>query len=329
MHVTATDNLATKFKSTGTGLELGGVFKPENQPIRFGIAFRTQILTNANYNDALYPNENGDLVAPSANGDNYLPKNVALPWDFNFGVAVQLGPRPMNPPWRSIPELIERQTLEHRLRKLDREERELEDLKAARTPEEKKSVAQTYAREQKADDRSLEQEAVDARERTESRLRMMNRTYVQLSASLLVTGPVPDAVGVESLISQVVNRSGQSTVLSPRFGVEWGALPENLKLRGGTYLEPTRFETSEPRWHATVGLDIKLLRWNVFGLWPDDYMWRLGLGADASRRYYTWGLTVAGWYPRRGGQPESTPGAAVAQPGAGPSGSGPPGMAVP
>jgi hypothetical protein len=295
MHVTASDSLATKFKSTGTGLELGGVYKPENRPFRLGIAFRTQILTTANYSDALFPNENGDLVVASPSGDSYLPKNVALPWDFNFGFAVQFGPRPMNPPWRSIPELIERKTLEHRLRQLDREEKMQDELNAARTPEEKKSVAESYARGQAADDRYLAGEALAARERTERHLRMMNRTHVQISVSALVTGPVADAVGVESLLSQTVNRSGQSTVISPRLGVEWGALPELLKLRGGTYLEPTRFDTSEPRWHATAGLDLKLIRWNVFGLWPDDYMWRLGLGADASRRDYTRGITNAGW----------------------------------
>jgi len=25
----------------------------------------------------------------------------------------------------------------------------------------------------------------------------------------------------------------------------------------------------------------------------------LGLGADASRRYFSWGLTIGGWYPRQ------------------------------
>jgi hypothetical protein len=318
MHAASTDNEATKFKSSGTGLELGAVYKPENRPFRFGVAVRTSILTNAKYSDSLFPNDNGDLVVPGGSGDSYLPKIVALPWDFNFGAAVQIGSRPMNPPWRSIPELIERQILEHRLRQVEREDRMEEDIKAARTSEEKDSIALTYSHQQASDDRALAQEALAAREKRENYLRMMNRSYLQISASMLVTGPVVDAVGVESLLSQVVNRSGQHTVVSPRLGLEWGALPELLKVRGGTYLEPTRFDTSEPRWHATAGLDIKLIKWNVFGLWPDDYMWRLGLGLDASRRYYTWGLTIAGWYPRRGGQPESTPqGAAAPVPGAG------------
>jgi len=100
------------------------------------------------------------------------------------------------------------------------------------------------------------------------------------------------------MVTQTVNRSGQKTVVSPRVGIESGVIPEYLKLRAGSYIEPTRFEGSSPRVHATAGLDVKLLVWNVFGFWPDDYMWRLGLGADVSRRYYTWGVTIAGWYPR-------------------------------
>ena len=76
-------------------------------------------------------------------------------------------------------------------------------------------------------------------------------------------------------------------------------LPELLKLRAGTYLEPTRFETSSARLHGTFGLDVRLLKWNVLGLWPDDYVWRIGLGGDASRRYFSWGVTIGGWYPRQ------------------------------
>ena len=50
--------------------------------------------------------------------------------------------------------------------------------------------------------------------------------------------------------------------------------------------------------HGTFGFDIKLIKWNVFGIWPDDYMWRLGAGGDVTARYATWGVTIAGWYPR-------------------------------
>jgi len=103
-----------------------------------------------------------------------------------------------------------------------------------------------------------------------------------------------------------VNRSGQKTVVSPRLGVESGVIPDWLKLRAGTYLEPTRFEDSHARMHVTAGFDLRLAIWRVFGLWPDDYMWRLGFGLDVAERYSTWGITLAGWYPRHQ-TPETIP----------------------
>ena len=46
-------------------------------------------------------------------------------------------------------------------------------------------------------------------------------------------------------------------------------------------------------------MDLRLFRWNVFGLWPDDFMWQVGGSVDISRRYLTWGVSIAGWYPRQ------------------------------
>ena len=95
-----------------------------------------------------------------------------------------------------------------------------------------------------------------------------------------------------------VTGKGNKTRIVPvgRHAVD--AVRDWLKLRAGTYLEPSRFETSESRLHGTLGLDVRLALWSVFGLWPDDYVWRLGLGMDAARNYFTWGLTIGGWYPR-------------------------------
>jgi hypothetical protein len=224
----------------------------------------------------------------------------------NFGFAVQFGRRPFNPPWRTNGALIERQTLEHRLREIDRDEARAKAAAFAKTPEERERIERKFDLEADADDRALDRELLNAKRDIEQKLTSMNRFYVQVAASMLVSGPVEDAVGVESLVSQVVNRSGQKTVGSPRVGVESGVIPEYLKLRAGSYLEPTRFDGSTERIHFTSGLDVKLLVWNVFGLWPNDYMWRLGVGVDAARNYYTWGVTLAGWYPRHS-KPEDVP----------------------
>ena len=293
------------FSSGGIGLEFGAVYKPENLPLRLGLAVRTPVQTQASYRDGLLPDANGDLLVQTQAGPAYLPKIVAVPWDFNFGFAVQLGHRPLNPPWRMLSEFTERQTLEHRLRELDREEEQQRALSSARTPDERERITQTFTSQQAADDRRFADQQLSVQRRLEREHLVMNRFYLQFSGSMLISGSVDAAVGIESLLTQKVNRSGQRVVSSPRVGVECGVVPEWVKLRAGSYLEPTRFETSDMRVHGTAGIDIKLFRWSVFGAWPEDYMWRLGLAGDASTRYYTFGLSLGGWYPRQSGQPET------------------------
>jgi hypothetical protein len=287
------------FRSAGPGFEFGLVFKPENVPLRLGIAYRTPIVTQASYSDNLLPNANGDLIIKRSDGsDLYLPKAVASPWDLNFGFATQLGARPLNPPWREDEEQIAEQTLERRLRGIHRERARDKALASARTREQRKAIFQEFERAEANDDRTLQIELLRVKTRIEKGLTQMNRYYLQIAGSMLISGSVTNAVGVESLVNQTVNRSGQHVVASPRVGVEAPLFPTWLKARGGSYVEPTRFDNSDLRVHATFGLDLKLAVWNVFGLWPDNYMWRLGAGGDVARDYFTWGVTIAGWYPR-------------------------------
>ncbi|HEY0466997.1 MAG TPA: hypothetical protein VGC79_22495, partial [Polyangiaceae bacterium] len=226
------------FSSGGIGLEFGAVYKPESLPLRLGIAVRTPVETRASYRDGLLPDENGDLVVQTQAGPAYMPKIVAVPWDFNFGFAVQLGKRPLNPPWRILSELTERPTLEHRLRELDREEAMQQALSLARTPAERERIVRQFDSEQVADDRRFAEQQLSARQRIEREHLAMNRFYLQFSGSMLISGSVEAAVGIESLLTQKVNRSGQRVVSSPRVGVECGILPELIKLRAGSYLEP-------------------------------------------------------------------------------------------
>ncbi|MBT8465834.1 MAG: hypothetical protein KJO57_14195, partial [Deltaproteobacteria bacterium] len=66
--------------------------------------------------------------------------------------------------------------------------------------------------------------------------------------------------------------------------------------RAGTYLEPTRFAQSSLRVHGTLGVDISLFKWNVFGLWPDDYRWQFTTALDVSRKYVSLSFGIGGWY---------------------------------
>jgi len=307
MNVNGADPKDHLFSSSGPGFELGAVWKPEWLPLRLGIAYRTPIITRATYSDQLLPNENGDLIIRKSDGtDLYLPKSVSSPWDLNFGFAVQLFGRPINPRWRANDDDISRLKLEYALGELDRSQARQHARASAKTSAELRAIERKFERDEAAAERELSYQLLMQKRLMEQQLTAMNRRYVQVAASMVVSGAVQNAVGVESLVSQSVNRSGQNPVVSPRIGVEASIFPKFLKLRAGSYLEPTRFEGGQARGHATAGLDIKLAVWNVFGLWPDNYMWRLGLGGDAARDYYTWGLTIAGWYPRHS-DPDDVP----------------------
>jgi hypothetical protein len=117
-----------------------------------------------------------------------------------------------------------------------------------------------------------------------------------VSASLVVTGSLHDAVGVESFLQRAVGRSGEQIVYSPRLGVETELIPHRLKIRAGTYSEPTRFATSQNRLHGTIGFDLKLLPWTVFGLFEEDTEWRLSTSLDAAARYLGWGVSLGVWH---------------------------------
>ncbi len=285
------------FSSTGNGLELGALFKPNNQPFRIGAALREGVQTNPNFSKDLLPDANGDITIPGEGGPIYLPERVSAPWDINLGAAVQFG-RPFNPPWRSGEDLAERASLHYRLKRLDREDERRQRLTQAKSDEERARIERQLDAEQARDDELLERAIENGRLLIRSRNAALEHYYLLLSASLLVSGKATQSVGVDSFLSQEVNRSGERVVYSPRVGAESELWPDLFKARVGSYLEPTRFETSSARWHLTTGLDVRLIRWNVLGLWPRDYLWRASVSADMSQRYLVWALSIGGWYPR-------------------------------
>jgi hypothetical protein len=289
----------TLFDTKGAGIELGIVFRPNLQPYRLGAAFRTAIDTQPSFSRSVPRNEEGDIIVTGQQQQQlYLPERVSLPWDINVGAALQLGKRPLNPLARTVQQVAERDALLFRLRQLDREEERQRRLAVATSQSERDAIEHDLAREEREDEKRLDRAYADARSALMDSFAEIGRTYVLLSASLLISGRVQDAVGLESFLDQIVNRSGADVVFSPRLGAEAEIWENRLKGRSGVYLEPTRFETSSPRVHMTLGADLRLFRWNVFGLWPDDYMWQIGGSVDIARQYLTWGVSIAGWYPR-------------------------------
>jgi len=289
------------FHIEGAAAEVGALFRPNSSPYRVGVAARSAVITNELKAD-VDKNAAGDRVITRNGTALFLPNEVTLPWDIDVGLAVQLGPRPLNPRWVEPNEALAR---------LDRylawKERERERRKAARLAQTSTQGRALGPREAALDAEAASDRALDELHRERSlralrdelrrRARALERFYVLVSTSLLVTGPVRNSVGVESFITQRVQRSGRKATYTPRLGVETELVPEWLKLRAGTYGEPTRFESNgaKPRLHGTLGFDQKLFPWTAFGIFDDDTEWRLSAALDGARHYFSWGASVGVW----------------------------------
>jgi hypothetical protein len=263
---------------TGAGPEAGIIWAPHRLPLRVGVSGRFPVQSKADPTSPTTPNAQGDTVI----GAMYLPDTVQLPWELEAGIAVQLGPRPLNVPWVNPNEVVAQ------LR---------EQIAQAREQRLGNGVsAKDDAALRKIEDDRLKASKRDARARLKARDHALPRNRWLLSSSVLITGPVADAVGVESFLEQRVDRSGQRVSITPRVGLEAEPVGGWLKLRAGSYLEPTRFREGAPRLHGTFGFDVKLLNWSVFGIWDEDTYWRVGGFVDGTRGYLGWGVSVGVWH---------------------------------
>ena len=136
----------------------------------------------------------------------------------------------------------------------------------------------------------LEPHALGARRLLKARYNAIPRERVTLSFSALVSGAVKDAVGMESMLSQTVDRSGRRAVVTLRGGAEAEVIPNWLVLRAGSYLEPTRYRTGHTRLHGTGGCALRVLRWSMFGLFDEDTLFRVSFAVDAARDYFGWAI---------------------------------------
>lgn len=287
------------FSTVGTGFETGFIWRPNGWQIRLGGAFHDGFTTRASPESRTFVLYEDDPV-----NRLYLPTRVSLPWDVNVGFAAQLGPRPLNPHWLDPSIALEpmRRYLDWRAHERDRRLRRAEVLVSSsetaieRRRRLRKLRVELLAEEQ-LDDRERARVEKDLRRRLRQRYLDQARSYVLVTTSLKVSGAVDDAVGIESMLNRTVQRSGTKVSISPHLGVETELLPHWLKVRGGAYVEPTRFESNEKgaRLHATFGFDQKVLPWDVFGTFPEGTEWRVSGSVDASRSYLGWGVAIGVW----------------------------------
>lgn len=114
----------------------------------------------------------------------------------------------------------------------------------------------------------------------------IKRSYVLVSGGLTITGPVQDGVGVAAYLTGDRQVSGESAVVSLRGGAESEIMDNRLTVRGGSYLEPSRFARM-PRLHMTAGADVRV---NVY--WD----WRITLAIDVAADYQNTALGLGFWH---------------------------------
>jgi len=126
------------------------------------------------------------------------------------------------------------------------------------------------------------------------------RRHLLVSASLTVTGPSPGALGFEAFLVQREYRSGAQASFAPALALEAEPFANLLKVRAGSYLEPSRFADSdlrdaEPRLHGTAGLDLRLFESTIFGLFS-PFHWRTGGTVDVAPAWFNFSVSLGLWH---------------------------------
>lgn len=125
----------------------------------------------------------------------------------------------------------------------------------------------------------------------------LDEEYLLLAADAVITGAVEDGHGVEAFSRNQLQVSGDRTAVSVRAGAEYEWIPGWLRVRAGSYYEPSRFRDPDGdrvpgRVHATAGVDVRVWQFKV---WRWKYRLRASLLADLAKRYANGGLSVGFW----------------------------------
>jgi hypothetical protein len=112
-----------------------------------------------------------------------------------------------------------------------------------------------------------------------------------LAAQIDVTGKTRDTVGIESFLEQKRQPTGRRVTLTPRAGAEWEFRPRRLRLRAGTYFEPSRFAGVPGRLHGTGGFQLRLFRFRFIG----EHHVAFNYAVDGAARYFTQFFGLGFW----------------------------------
>lgn len=297
--------------NVGAAPQFGVLVRPDWTPFRVGVTYRHAVRTGWSVGTGVRVDERGVERA----GALVVPAKAELPWEIEAGVAVQVGPRPLNPAWLN--------PRDHEQRLVDVYERRRRERAASRRGRLAR-IGDGATRERLRRELLLDEERVARAEHGEllrklsvldrerrARARNWPREHLLLTAEVLITGPVSDAIHLARFVAQGqptadaecrAVASGEEVNFSPRIGVEMEPVPQYVHTRFGTYYEPNRFryepascEDRVGRQHFTFGADVKLVSTTWFGLVPEVTYKLQGYG-DLAPRYQAFGLGLGVWY---------------------------------
>ena len=113
-----------------------------------------------------------------------------------------------------------------------------------------------------------------------------------VAADLLVTESSENAVGVESVLAQKIQPVGTHNTTSVRLGSELETIPGRLRLRLGSYYEPSNYEGVSSRTHLTGGFEVRLFHSKIWG----EHDWGFTATVDSARDYLNILLSLGFWY---------------------------------
>jgi hypothetical protein len=87
--------------------------------------------------------------------------------------------------------------------------------------------------------------------------------YFMVSADLVFVSPVANAIGIDGLTRQERLESGQHWSVSVALGLEAEVVARRLRLRAGSYWEPSRYEGQPGRIHATAGWLLRMFDFRI------------------------------------------------------------------
>jgi hypothetical protein len=113
-----------------------------------------------------------------------------------------------------------------------------------------------------------------------------------LAFDIRASGPIENAVGINSFLEQTVQPKGESVSIGYHTGIEGEIIPGRLILRLGDYIEPSRFSDVSPRNHVTGGFEMRVLKINVFG----ERHLSVSCAFDVARQYFVNFISLGFWH---------------------------------